>query len=151
LSVMKAFVARAAEVSSGEAIDLLVIATSLIGGVPFDAVGYDWSYEYQFNAEACEAIESTCVRLAELALDVDDVEIARKSASLGLRALPLNERLYRCRMRAEAHGGNRAGVRSAYEELCSRLADLDDEASPSSGTRELFETLWCEPSERRSA
>ena len=148
---MKAFAARAEEVSSGEAIDLLLHATALIEGTPFDAQGYDWSYEHQFNAEACEAIESVCVRLAELALDVEDVDTARKAAGRGLRALPLNERLYRCRMRAEAHAGNRVGVRSAFEELCSRLADLVDEASPSSATAALFATLWSEPQERRTA
>ena len=67
---------------------------------PFDAQGYDWSYEHQFNAEACEAIESVCVRLAELALEHGDLSAARSGIGRGLRALPLNEPLYRWRMRA---------------------------------------------------
>lgn len=151
LSVMKAFAARAEEVSSGEAIDLLLRATALIEGTPFDAQGYDWSYEHQFNAEACEAIESVCVRLAELALEHGDLSAARSAIGRGLRALPLNEPLYRWRMRAEAQAGNLGGVRAAFEELQSRLSDLDDEITPSGLTSSLFEQLWSDAQERRSA
>ncbi len=151
LSVMKALAARAEEVSSGEAIDLLVRATALIEGTPFDAQGYDWSYEHQFNAEACEAIESVCVRLAELALEHGDLSAARTAIGRGLKALPLNEPLYRARMRAEAQAGNLGGVRAAFEELCNRLAELDDEVLPSVLTSSLFEQLWSNPAQRRSA
>ena len=123
LSVMKAFAARAEEVSSGEAIDLLLRATALIEGTPFDAQGYDWSYEHQFNAEACEAIESVCVRLAELALEHGDLSAARSAIGRGLRALPLNEPLYRWRMRAEAQAGNSEafGPRSRNSALASQI------------------------------
>ena len=151
LSVMKAFAARAAEVSSGEAIDLLLHATALIEGTPFDAQGYDWSYEHQFNAEACEAIESVCVRLAELALEHGDLSVARSAIARGLRALPLNEPLYRWRMRAEAYAGNRGGVRVAFEELCNRLAELDSESAPSAPTLLLYNQLVSPPSALRTA
>lgn len=151
LTLMKAFAARAEGVSSGEAIDLLLQATALIEGTPFDAQGYDWSYEHQFNAEACEAIESVCVRLAELALEHGDLSAARGAIGRGLRALPLNEPLYRWRMRTEAQAGNVGGMRAAFEELRSRLSDLDDEITPSGLTSSLFEQLWSDAQERRSA
>ena len=150
LSVMKAFAARAEEVSSGEAIDLLLRATALIEGTPFDAQGYDWSYEHQFNAEACEAIESVCVRLAELALEHGDLSAARSAIGRGLRALPLNEPLYRWRMRAEAQAGNLGGVRAAFDELGSPLADLRLSDCAERSTELLFDQLLSQPSARDS-
>jgi len=151
LGVMKALVARAAQVSSGEAIELLLQATALIEGAPFDAQGYDWSYEHQFNAEACETIESVCVRLAELALEHDDVAAARSALTRGLRALPLNEPLYRWRMRAEAQSGNPGGVRAAFEELTNRLCDLDDQITPSAATLVVYDQLQSRSAQLRTA
>ena len=151
LGLMKTLAARAAQVSSGEALDLLLKATALIEGIPFDAQGYDWSYEHQFNADACEAVESVCVRLAELAIEQDDLVAARIAVGRGLGALPLNEPLYRWRMRAEAQAGNRAGVRAAFEELCSLLTDLGDDGTPSASTKALFEALWSDPPRLRTA
>ena len=151
LGVMKALVARAAQVSSGEAIELLLQATALIEGTPFDALGYDWSYEHQFNAEACESVESACLRLAELALEAEDLQAARIAISRGLKALPLNEPLYRWRMRAEAQAGNLGGVRKAFEELCTRLADLDSGTAASTSTEVLYKQLVSQPSILRTA
>lgn len=151
LSVMKALAARATLVSSGEAIELLLQATRLIEGTPFDAQGYDWSYEHQFNADASETVESTCLRLAELALVADDLAAARDAVSRGLKALPLNEPLYRSRMRTEAHAGNLGGVRAAFEELCTRLADVDSDAAPSTSTEVLYRQLVSRPSILRTA
>jgi len=151
LHVMKALAARSTRVSSGEAIELLLEATALIEGTPFDAQGYDWSYERQFNAEACETIESVCVRLAQLALDDDDFAVARIAVHRGLRALPLNEPLYRLRMQTEASAGNVGGVRAAFDELCGRLSDLDVDASPSELTSSMFRRCSGARSEKRSA
>lgn len=151
LQVMKALAARAEQVSSGEAIHLLLEATALITGVPFDAAGYDWSYEHQFNAEACEAVESVCIRLAELALQHGDLGAARSAVGRGLKALPLNEPLYRWRMRAEAHAGNRGGVRAAFEELCNRLSDLDSASAPSASTSLLYDQLSSQSPKLRTA
>lgn len=147
LELMRMLAARADHVSSEDAVELLRRAVALIDGAPFDAAGFDWSYEHQFNAAACEVVERVCVSLAELALQHDDVETARSAVSEGLRALPLNEPLYRWRMRIEAHVGNRAGVRAAYTELCSRLSELGEEVVPSVSTSVLYEQLWSESSE----
>ena len=57
----------------------------------------------------------------------------------GLRGLPGNEELYRCRMRVEHHGGNVPGVSAAYEELVTYLADLETE--PSTSTTALYQDL----------
>jgi nucleoid-associated protein YgaU len=151
LHLLNALAARAEEVSTGEAIDLLLEATSLIGGVPFDAAGYDWSYDHQFNADACEAVESVCVRLAELALQNGDPAAARHAISSGLKALPLNEPLYRLRMRTEADVGNRSGIRAALAELRCRLSDLGDECEPTRATQALFEQLLGDLGEQRTA
>ena len=70
--------------------------------------------------------------LVDLALDLDDIATAKDAVSLGLKALRVNEPLYRARMRIEAHCGNRAGVRQAYDELVLLLAELDDATPPTS-------------------
>ena len=151
LELMKMLAGRADQVLSGDAIELLRRAVAFIDGAPFDAAGFDWSYEHQFNADACELIERVCVCLTELALQQDDLETARRAVIQGLRALPLNEPLYRWRMRIEANVGNRAGVRAAYTELCSRLSELGEAVVPSVSTSTLYEQLWSESPELRTA
>ena len=124
----------------------------LVTGVPFDAVGYDWAHEQQHYADACELIERAVLTLVDLALDLDDVATAKDAVSLGLKALRVNEPLYRARMRIEAHCGNTAGVRHAYDELVSLLAELDDGAgayTPTDATTSLLEQLLHE--HRRTA
>ncbi|MFT3851347.1 MAG: hypothetical protein QM733_01180 [Ilumatobacteraceae bacterium] len=115
-----------ARLSSHPATERLRQALTLVGGVPFDAPGYDWAYERQHYADACELVERCTLRLVDLALDDDDLTTAREAVSAGLRALRINEPLYRARMRIEAQGGNVAGVRQVYDELVNLLAELDD-------------------------
>ncbi|MDO8392448.1 MAG: bacterial transcriptional activator domain-containing protein [Actinomycetota bacterium] len=142
LAMVNALYARTTEKPDDAAAALLGRAVAMIEGPPFDAAGYGWSYDNQFNADACNIVERTCVRLAELALHQNDLESARRAISIGLKALPLNESLYRWRMRAESQAANRAGVRAALVELRKRLSDLDGQSSPSIQTVELFQRLW---------
>src|SRR5262249_26475801 len=107
----------APRISSAQAIDQLVAALNLVRGVPFDAAGYDWAHEQQQYADACDLVERAALRLVDLALDIDDITTAREAVSQGLKALRINEPLYRARMQIEAHCGNHAGVRRAYKEL----------------------------------
>ncbi|MFZ6003060.1 MAG: BTAD domain-containing putative transcriptional regulator [Actinomycetota bacterium] len=139
LAVMRSLVARAAAASSSEAVDLLREALLLVSGPPFDAVGYDWAYRDQEVAEASTLIEHTTEQLVDLCLEAGLVDVARDTVVRGLRGLPGNEELYRCRMRVEHRAGNLAGVTATYEELVTYLADLDTEPSPA--TAALFHDL----------
>ena len=125
LQLFEALAGRAATSSSGEAIALLTRAINLIEGVPFDAPGYDWAHQQQFHAQACRVIEDAVVRLVDLALEADDIESAHCATAQGLKAIPLNEPMYRARMRIEAHAGNPAGVKAVYNELIRLMTDLD--------------------------
>lgn len=139
LAVLRQVAAQAAAASSSEAVDLLREALMLVAGPPFDAVGYDWAHRDQIVAEASTLIEQTTEQLVELALATGQVDIAREAIVRGLRGLPGNEELYRCRMRVEHHAGNLAGVSAAYEELVTYLTDLETE--PSIATVTLFHDL----------
>lgn len=144
LDIFETLTARAIHVSSADAIELLTRAMSLIDGVPFDAVGYDWAHEHQHHARACELIESGALRLVDIALDHDDPATARLAISQGLRALRINEPLYRARMRLEAHLGNHGGVRTTYDELVrllDELAEPGETYQPSNPTKALLEQL----------
>lgn len=130
--------------SSDEAIRLLAEALELVEGQPFDAAGYDWAHQKQHHAYACELIESTAIRLVDLALDAGRVDVGRRAVSQALRALPGNEPLYRSRMRLEAAADNSSGVCVAFDELASVLAELSDdgfEFEPSGRTVRLRDEL----------
>jgi hypothetical protein len=151
-ALLRAALDRARQLSGAQAIDHLRDSLELVTGVPFDAVGYDWAHEQQHYADACELIERAVLTLVELALDLDDVITAKDAVSVGLKALRVNEPLYRARMRIEAHCGNVAGVRNAYDELLSLLAELDDRTgtyNPTNATVNLLEQLLHE--DRRTA
>lgn len=140
--------------SSDEAIELLVEALDLIKGPPFDAAGYDWAHQHQHHARACELIESTAIRLVDLALDAGDLEAARHGIVQSLRALPVNEPLYRSRMRIEAAADNPSGVCRAFDELSQLLAELSDDGfdfEPSIRTVRLRSDLLAGTRNERSA
>ncbi|MGH9242922.1 MAG: LysM peptidoglycan-binding domain-containing protein [Acidimicrobiales bacterium] len=139
LALLNRLVEQARQVPSSEAIGLLREGLDLVVGPPFDAAGYDWAHRDQDVAEACTLIEHATERLVDLALAADLIDVARDAIVRGLRGLPGNEELYRCRMRVEHCGGNLPGVSAAYEELVTYLADLETEPSPS--TTALYEDL----------
>jgi hypothetical protein len=119
-------------------------ALDLVDGVPFDAAGYDWAHEQQHHARACSLIETATLRLVDLAIDDDDPATARHALNQGLRALRVNEPLYRARMKLEAHIGNHTGVRTVYNELTRLLSELADDGEtyePSGRTRALLTEL----------
>jgi hypothetical protein len=150
--MLKSAMDNAHDVSAGRALDQLGAAMEMIRGVPFDAVGYDWAHEEQHYADACELVERATLKIVDLALELDDVTAARQAVSQGLRALRVNEPLYRARMRIEANCANQAGVRAAYDELAALLEELsdgDESYAPSSATTALLDELLHR--ERRSA
>ena len=143
VAVLRSLVVRARQAPSSQAIELLREGLALVEGQPFDAAGYDWAHRDQDVAEASALIEHAAVQLVDLALDSGRIDVARDAILRGLRGLPGNEELYRCRMRVEHHSGNLAGVSAAYEELVTYLADLETEPSPSTTAlyRELVRPL----------
>jgi nucleoid-associated protein YgaU len=132
LAIFRYLCEQAQTASSSEAIGLLRQALALVEGPPFDAPGYDWAHHgTQDVADACRLIEQATEQLVNLALDVDDVDIAREAIAQGLRGLPGDEVLYRLRMKVEHHAGNLTGVSAAFDELLRHLADFDADPSPS--------------------
>jgi hypothetical protein len=112
---------RADQVSQAEALDLLMHGLDLIAGIPFDGSNCDWAYETQDHAIACEAVETAVLSAVQIALELGDIAAARTAVSQGLRALPLNEPLYRARMRVEAASGSPQRVGQALSELRAAL------------------------------
>ncbi len=144
IDLLAALVDHATQLSSGQAAGVLTEGLDLIRGVPFDAPGYDWAHQRQHNARACELVENAALRLVDLALDEGDLGTARRAVSQGLRALPINEPLYRARMRIEAAADNAAGVRATYDELSTLLGDLSRDGfnyEPSTRTITLLSEL----------
>ena len=139
LTVLHGLVEQAGQTPSSEAIGLLRQGLGLVAGPPFDAAGFDWAHRDQDVAEACTLIEHATQQLVELALDAGLVDVARDAIVRGLRGLPGNEELYRCRMRVEHRCGNLPGVSGAYDELVIYLADLETE--PSTSTTALYRDL----------
>lgn len=141
LALMTDLITRSAEESSGGELQMLLEALSWIEGRPFDAAGYEWAFTHQFHSQTSELIESAALRAAELALDAADFDAAAIAISQGLKALPLQEPLYRAKMRLEAASNNMAGVRETYGELVLLLDDLDDGYRPSAETQRLLRSL----------
>ncbi|MGD9796163.1 MAG: LysM peptidoglycan-binding domain-containing protein, partial [Acidimicrobiia bacterium] len=127
LAVLASVHRRAEHVSEAEALPLLLQGLELIDGVPFDSAEYEWAFETQDHAAACETIEAATLRCVDIAMNLGDLVAARHAVTQGLRALPLNEPLYRARMRIEAASGNPDGVRQALSELTTGLGGTDGE------------------------
>ncbi len=144
LSVLRTLADRSNGGSAAEAVSLLLRGLDLVDGVPFDSPDYEWAYETQQHADACELVETVAIRCAQSALELEDVRAARLAVAAGLRALPLNEPLYRQRMRIEGAAGNQEGVRRALDELHTLLsvADVGNlSAEPESATVRLAHQL----------
>jgi DNA-binding SARP family transcriptional activator/LysM repeat protein len=143
LEIFATLADRAEQVSSTEALELLTEAMDLIRGVPFDGATFEWAHHHQFAAQAAELIEQAALRTVELAIEANEPARARRAINQGLRALGINEPLYRARMRLESIQHNPAGVKGAFAELERLLADLYDDPTitPSPRTRALLEEL----------
>ncbi|HWL41773.1 MAG TPA: BTAD domain-containing putative transcriptional regulator [Ilumatobacter sp.] len=139
VAVLHGLVEEAAERSSVDAIALLRDGLALVQGPPFDGAGFDWAHRDQDVADASALIERAVDMLVDLALQADDIDVAREAVTRGLRGLPGDEQLYRRRMRLEARAGNHAGVVAAYDELTTHLAEFDTQ--PAAATSALYHEL----------
>lgn len=135
--------------STARAMELLREGLDLIEGQPFDGPDFEWAHHTELLvAHATRLIENIAEHLVELATNAGRGDLARHAITQGLRALPGNEVLYRARMPVEHDDGNLAGVRTAYEELASSLADIDTEPSPA--TVDLYRQLRSRPGRHAS-
>lgn len=144
LTLLEAVLDELPQMSATEALIAARWALDLIDGRPFDAPGYDWAHEQQEHARACDAVETLARQTVDLALAADDLGLARYAVEQGLRALPLNEPLYRARMSLEAQAGNLTGVKQAYNELTQLLAEVGGDGfpfGPSTRTTNLYNDL----------
>jgi nucleoid-associated protein YgaU len=115
-------------------------ALDLVEGRPFGTAGFEWAFrDGQYGAMAQQLIEDAALRLATLARETGDIDLARRAVHRGLHGVPGNEVLYRERMQIEADAGNASGVQQAYKELVLHL--LDFEERPSTETIELRKAL----------
>ena len=126
--------AAASAVSSGDAIVFLRRALGLVRGAPFAEVApgtYAWAWSEQLVSEIEVAVTDAAGRLAQLALDAADTQIADWAAQQGLRVVPAHEGLQRIRMRAAAQAGDGDGVDQAYRDArrAAQAVDAHDELS----------------------
>lgn len=142
LDLLRASHERATFADPAVAVGLIDQAFCLVEGPPFDGPGYEWAHHSDLLvAEASTLIEDTAWKLADIALALGDLDLARRTVRRGLRSLPGDESLYRLRMRIEHRAGNLAAIHSAYCELRSFLGDLGIEAQPSGPTVALYRQL----------
>lgn len=141
LQLFEALVARAEVVSRNQGIELLSEAMALVQGAPFDHTQFDWAHSMELYEPARKVIEKAALRLSKLALEVDNIGVAREAINRGLMALGVNELLYRERMRIDAQSGDKAQVQKTFAELSRKLGQLFDDATPSQPTIRLLKTL----------
>jgi len=105
---------------------LLREAVGLLRGQPFEGMrGYEWAYTEGIIAETEAMIADAAHRLAQLALEAGDAELATWAAVSGLKAVPGSEPLYRDRMEAAHLQGDPAAVDRIIEDLCRYIETLD--------------------------
>ena len=114
--------------------DLLRQALDLVRGAPFaDAApgSYSWAWSEQLVSDIEVAVTDTAERLALLALDAGEPELADWAARQGLKVVPGHEVMQQIRMRAAAQSGSSDGVDQAYREArrAARAVDADEELS----------------------
>lgn len=120
-------VSRSRSAADGdEECGLLRQALDLLRGQPFEGVrGYDWAFTEGTVVEAEAIIADSAHRLAQLALDRGDADLATWAAMQGLKSVPGSEPLYRDRMEAAHLNGDPAAVDRIVEELCRYVETLD--------------------------
>ena len=116
-------------------------ALRLVRGRPFDAPsGYEWAYQELHVAHAERVVVDAAHRLAGLALEAGDSELALWATDQGLLCARLSELLVQDRMRAYHAAGDADGVERAMRELLASL-EADDPSVLRGDTIGLYEEL----------
>jgi hypothetical protein len=102
-------------------------ALELVEGAPFTGAGnsYTWAYTDGIITHSVVAIDNAAHRLAQLALDNDDLVEAAWAARKGLMATGACEECYRNLMRAAIAEGNQVALEAVYTELVA-VVDADE-------------------------
>lgn len=135
---------RGARVHPGtETMEHLASALRLVGGQPFQGVkaGYEWAHSEGFATRFEILVADAAHLVADWHLEHGDTTAALWAAGQGLLASPLDEALYRDRMRAHAAAGNHSAVESVMRELCKVVEAVDPYDSLHRETVELYEQL----------
>lgn len=128
---------------SVDSIDALARTLGLVRGQPFQGVkvGYEWAHS-EGLATRFEIMAADAAHLvAEWHLDHEEATPALWAAGQGLLAAPLDEALYRDRMRAYAMSGNVSAVETVMRELCRAVDAVEPYDSLHPETLELYESL----------
>jgi hypothetical protein len=135
---------RGARVHPGtETMEHLASALRLVRGQPFQGVkaGYEWAHSEGFATRFEILVADAAHLVADWHLEHGDTTAALWAAGQGLLASPLDEALYRDRMRAHAAAGNYSAVESVMRELCKVVEAVEPYDSLHPETVELYEQL----------
>jgi DNA-binding SARP family transcriptional activator len=127
-------------------------AVDMIRGRPLEGFGADeWLATDLIRADMEAAIVDVTAEVAERALSDGDASLAFRTARVGLKANPYEERLFRLAMRAADAEGSIGKVRSLMRELRAVLGvDVEPDDQMEQETVELYEQL-VEASRRQDA
>ena len=131
------------QVLVGGAADEQRAAVDMIRGRPLEGFGADeWLSTDLIRADMEAAIVDVTVAVAERALTDGDPSLAFRTARVGLKANPYEERLFRLAMRAADAEGSIGKVRSLMRELRAVLGvDVEPDDQMEQETVELYEDL----------
>ncbi|GAB3708252.1 LysM peptidoglycan-binding domain-containing protein [Mariniluteicoccus flavus] len=108
----------------------LVAALDLVRGAPLaDAAPGQWHWAEELRLDIAGCVRDIGVRLAGLALDRGDLDLARWATARALTAAPEDELLLCARVRTEALAGNPSEVRRLAMRLAAHARRLDVELS----------------------
>jgi hypothetical protein len=103
-----------------------------IHGMPFAGTSYLWPDAEGITSSLVMLATGAATDLAVLYLDIGDIEGVFWSTGQGLKVLAGHEELIALRMRAHAHRGDLAGVRSEWDSYERAInADVWAAAEPS--------------------
>lgn len=128
--------ATAAKVAAPpRALSLLVTALALVKGRPFDSTTsgtYQWAFDEQVVSAIEVAVVDAASRVADLALDADDPDLAIWATRQGHLVVPDHEGLYRARMHAYAQTGDLDAIHQTFRETlrAARAYDPLDDVQP---------------------
>ena len=117
-------------------------ALELVRGRPFDVpAGYEWAYEELHVAHAERVVTEAAHRLADVALEAGEWQVALSATTQGLMGAPASELLYQDRMRAFHASGDAGGLEAAMRELVASVGAKDPDGVLQPDTVTLYEEL----------
>lgn len=114
--------AHARGFGAADAVEVLRPAVELLDGMPFAGTGYLWCDAEGLSSALALAAVDAAAELAGHCLTLADTDGVFWATGQGLKVIPGHEELLALRMRAHAHRGDLAGVRSEWEAYERALA-----------------------------